>query len=55
LVLLAWWGPTEQTRRFGWILVVAALLACGIELLRIVTAREEAAAAPAPPAHEPAA
>ena len=53
LLLLAWWGPTEQTRRVGWILVVGALLALGIEVLRIVSAREEEAPAP-PPVHEPA-
>ena len=47
LLLLAWWGPTEQTRRFGWIIVVGALLAAGIEVLRVVTARETEQAPPA--------
>jgi hypothetical protein len=41
-----------QTRRLGWIIVIAALLAVGIEVLRRVAAREEQAAVPAAP--EPA-
>jgi hypothetical protein len=52
LLLVVWWGPTEQTRRLGWIVVIAVLLAVGIEVLRRVAAREEQAAVPATP--EPA-
>ncbi|HEY7792714.1 MAG TPA: hypothetical protein VIA10_01760 [Gaiellaceae bacterium] len=52
LLLVVWWGPTVQTRRLGWIIVIAALLAVGIEVLRRVAAREEQAAVPAAP--EPA-
>jgi hypothetical protein len=52
LLLVIWWGPTDQTRRLGWIIVIAALLAAGIEVLRRVAAREEQEAAP--PAPEPA-
>ena len=47
LLLLAWWGPTDQTRRLGWLIVVGALLATGIEVLRVVTARESQEAPPA--------
>lgn len=43
LLLVAWWGPTAQTQRLGWILVMAVLLACGIEVLRRVAARGEPA------------
>jgi hypothetical protein len=58
IVLLVWWGPTPQARR--WYLVIAAtlILAIGVEALRRQTAREIAAevrqdlppAAPVPPA-----
>jgi hypothetical protein len=39
LLLLVWWGPTAQTRRPVWILVVAILLVPGIEVLRRTVAR----------------
>jgi hypothetical protein len=41
LLLLVWWGPTAQTRRVSFILVLAVLLALGVEALRRVIAREE--------------
>jgi hypothetical protein len=43
LLLLAWWGPTAQTQRLGWVLVMAVLLASGIEVLRRTAARGEPA------------
>lgn len=39
LLLVVWWGPTAQTRRLGWIVVVAILLGVGIEVLRRTAAR----------------
>ena len=42
LLLVVWWGPTAQTRRWFWVLLVAVLLAVGVEVLRRVIAREEA-------------
>jgi uncharacterized membrane protein len=45
LLLVVWWGPTAQTRRWFWLLVVAILLALGVEALRRAIAREEPAAA----------
>jgi hypothetical protein len=43
LLLLAWWGPTAQTQRVGWVIVMALLLAGGIEVLRRTAARDERA------------
>ena len=43
LLLLAWWGPTAQTQRVGWIIVMAVLLASGIEVLRRTAVRGEPA------------
>lgn len=40
LALLVWWGPTAQTQRWQFVLVVAALLALGVEVLRRQTGRE---------------
>ena len=40
LVLLVWWGPTAQTHRWQFVLVVGALLALGVEVLRRQTAKE---------------
>lgn len=40
LLLLIWWGPTPATRNPVALLVLAALLAFGVELLRRQTARE---------------
>ena len=40
LLVLVWWGPTAQTRRLPWILVVAVLLAIGVEGLRRVAASD---------------
>jgi hypothetical protein len=45
LLLVVWWGPTAQTRRWFWLLVVAILLALGVEALRRAIARDEPAAA----------
>jgi hypothetical protein len=39
LLLVTWWGPTAQTRRPVYILVLAILLAVGIEAVRRVAAR----------------
>jgi hypothetical protein len=39
-LLLLWWSPTVQTTRVQLMLVAAALLAVGVELLRRQTARE---------------
>jgi uncharacterized membrane protein len=52
LLLIVWWGPTAQTRRWDFLLVAAILLGVGIEALRRGTAREfpeESAPAPQTP------
>jgi hypothetical protein len=41
LLLLVWWGPTAQTRRLGYVVILAVLLALGVEALRRAIAREE--------------
>ena len=41
LLLLVWWGPTAQTRRWFFVLVLTVLAAVGVEALRRVIAREE--------------
>jgi hypothetical protein len=59
LLLVVWWGPTAQTRRFSWIVLLAVLIAIGIEVLRRTVAREfppaveRAPAAPPPPSATP--
>jgi hypothetical protein len=40
LALLVWWGPTAQTQRWQLILVIAVVLALGVEVLRRQTAKE---------------
>ncbi len=58
LLLLVWWGPTDQTRRWQFLLVAAILLGIGIEVLRRSTAREfpeESARVDKPPEEAPAA
>jgi hypothetical protein len=40
LLLIVWWAPTEQCRRWEFLLVAALLLGAGIEALRRSTARE---------------
>ncbi len=40
LLLVVWWGPTAQTRRLFWVVLLAVLLGSGIELLRRQTKRE---------------
>jgi hypothetical protein len=39
-LLVVWWGPTAQTRRWDFVLVAAVLLGAGLEVLRRQTARE---------------
>jgi hypothetical protein len=43
LLLLVWWGPTAQTRRVWYVVILAVLLALGVEALRRAIAREEPA------------
>ena len=40
LTLLVWWGPTAQTHRWQFVLLVAVVLALGVEVPRRQTARE---------------
>ena len=56
LLLLVWWGPTDQTRRWQFLLLAAVLLALGVEALRRETAREHPVTVEPPPpaADEPA-
>jgi hypothetical protein len=39
-LLLIWWGPTDQTRRWQFLLIAAVLLVAGVEVLRRLVARE---------------
>jgi hypothetical protein len=39
-LLVVWWGPTDQTRRWQFLLVAAILLVAGVEVLRRLVARE---------------
>jgi hypothetical protein len=39
-LLVIWWGPTDQTRRWQFLLVAAILLVAGVEVLRRLVARE---------------
>jgi hypothetical protein len=39
-LLIVWWGPTDQTRRWQFLLVAAILLVAGVEVLRRLTGRE---------------
>jgi hypothetical protein len=59
LLLVVWWGPTAQTRRWDFLLVAAILLGAGIEALRRSVAREfpaeSAAEHEAPPDQAPVA
>jgi hypothetical protein len=48
-LLVVWWGPTAQTRRWGFLLVAAILLVAGIEVLRRLVAREHPDAGSIPP------
>jgi hypothetical protein len=48
LLLIVWWGPTEQTRRWQFVLLGVVLLALGTEALRRETARKLPATTPAP-------
>jgi hypothetical protein len=41
LLLLVWWGPTAQTRRWYSVLAMAVLLGLGVEALRRFVAREQ--------------
>jgi uncharacterized membrane protein len=45
LLLLVWWGPTVQTRRWYGVLAFAVLLGIGVEVLRRISAREQQPAA----------
>ncbi len=49
LLLVVWWGPTAQTRRLMWIVVVAVLLAIGVEAMRRVAAADPDAGEPGAP------
>jgi hypothetical protein len=49
LLLVVWWGPTAQTRRLLWIVVVSGLLALGVEALRRVAAADPDAGVPGAP------
>jgi uncharacterized BrkB/YihY/UPF0761 family membrane protein len=53
VLLIVWWGPTPQTRRWYLMLTAVVLLALGVEALRRLTAREFPAAAASEPAAEP--
>jgi hypothetical protein len=53
LLLLVWWGPTAQTRRWSYMLILIALAVIGVEALRRVIAREEPEAAAAARSEEP--
>jgi uncharacterized BrkB/YihY/UPF0761 family membrane protein len=58
IVLLVWWGPTPQARRWYLVIAAAVILAIGVAALRRQTARETAgevspAAPPAPPVPPP--
>jgi hypothetical protein len=46
LLLVVWWGPTAQTRRLWYVVILAVLLALGVEALRRAMAREEPSTAP---------
>ena len=49
VLLLIWWGPTDQTRRWSFIIVAVILLVVGIEVLRRLVGREHPDAASIPP------
>ena len=42
VLVIVWWGPTPQTRRWYLVIAVTAILALGVEALRRQTARETA-------------
>jgi hypothetical protein len=48
MLLLIWWGPTEQVRRPQFVLVFSLLLALGVWVLRTLTMREHPDAADRP-------
>ena len=48
MLLLIWWGPTEQVRRPQFVLVFSLLLALGVWVLRALTMREHPDAADRP-------
>jgi len=48
MLLLVWWGPTEQVRRPQFVLVFSILLAVGVWALRTLTMREHPDAADQP-------
>jgi hypothetical protein len=43
MLVIVWWGPTPQTRRWYLVLAATLLLALGVGVLRRLTARETAA------------
>ena len=39
-LLLIWWGPTDQTSRWQFLLLAGILLVAGVEVLRRLVGRE---------------